>query len=567
MPTLSDLLPKSGALFLLIYLAGYPALHADVKLPAIFGDHMVLQQDAKLPVWGTADPGEAVTVSLGDHTAHATAAADGKWQAELPPVSAGTAPLTLTVAGKNTLKFEDVLAGDVWVCSGQSNMEFGLAGAHNHETELPKANDPQLRLFLVTKNAAHLPASDVTGHWELCTPETAARFTAVGYFFGRDLREKLQRPIGLIGTYWGGTPAEAWTSVSGLQKEPTLSYMVDQWNKLDAGYAKAAADYPALKSAYDAENKQWNDQYGKDFAAKMAEWKQEADRATHAGQSQPPRPVPPVPQPKAPETAEGGSHAPATLFNGMIAPLVPYAIKGAIWYQGESNAGKANEYHVLFSRMITDWREKWGQGDFPFLFVQLAGYNPGKSESWPRLREAQLQTLALPKTGMATAVDIGLPGNIHPMDKMDVGHRLALAAFHVAYGEKLVYSGPIYDSMEKRAHALAVAFSHPGTGLKIGSSPWVGPGATAAPTDHLVGFVIANVDKNWIPADAKISGDSVIVSSPQVPDPVAVRYAWESYPVANLYNKQDLPASPFRTDDWPENPGKPAQAPPPAPKP
>jgi sialate O-acetylesterase len=229
----------------------------------------------------------------------------------------------------------------------------------------------------------------------------------------------------------------------------------------------------------------------------------------------------------------------------MVAPIQPYAIRGVIWYQGETNAPRAQEYRTLFPRMIKDWREKWGEGDFPFLYVQLAGYHADNTENWPNLRDAQLQTLSLPATGMATAVDIGLPTNIHPMDKMDVGKRLALAARHVAYGEDLVYSGPIFKGVKKDANALRVSFDDLGSGLVIGQSPWVGPGAPVLPTDHLVGFEVAGADGKWKPADAKIDGDDVVVSSADVPAPVAVRYDWAAYPEGNLYNKEGLPASPF----------------------
>jgi sialate O-acetylesterase len=534
----------AGALALSLALDS--AALADVKVPAIFGDHMVLQDQLPIPVWGTADPGEAVTVTLGGASAKAAAGTDGKWEVKLPPMPASAQAVTMTVAGKNTLNFADVLIGEVWVCSGQSNMEFALAAAHNKATELPKANDPQMRLFLVAKKDAHLPMADVVGKWALCTPESAAGFSAVGYFFGRELRAKLNEPVGLIGTYWGGTPAEAWTSLDGLGKDPALTHYLSRWKQLDAGYQTALSAFPAAQAAYTAAMADWNAKYGKDYASAAAQWRTDAATAFHAHQSPPPKPVPPVPMPQKPVDPAGGSSAPAALYDGMVAPIQPYGIRGAIWYQGEANAGRAQEYRTLFPRMIKDWREKWGEGDFPFLFVQLAGFHADDTENWPNLRDAQLQTLSLPATGMATAIDIGLPTNIHPMDKMDVGKRLALAARHVAYGEDLVYSGPIFQDAKKEGNGLRVGFHDVGSGLEIGQAPWVGPGAPTLPADHLVGFELAGADGQWKPADAKIDGNDVVVSSPDVPAPVTVRYDWKAYPEGNLYNKDGLPASPFR---------------------
>jgi sialate O-acetylesterase len=528
-----------------ILLAGSLRASAELKLPSIFGDHMVLQDGMPLPVWGTADPGQEVTVTFGEKSAKATAGADGKWEVKLPPIKASSQPGTMTVAaGAQTLQFSDVLVGEVWVCSGQSNMEFPLAAAHNSATELPQANDAQLRLFLVKKTEAHTPAADVTGQWQVCTPESARGFTAVGYFFAKELRTKLSEPVGLIGTYWGGTPAEAWTSLDGLKQDAMLAHYVQRWEQLDAGYAKAHADLPAATAAYKAAFAEWQAKYGKDYAAALKQWAEENKQAMLAHQAMPRRPNPPAPIPLAPDP-NGGPGAPAGLYNGMVAALQPYAIRGAIWYQGEANAGRAEEYRTLFPRLIKDWREKWGEGDFPFLWVQLAAYHADDSDAWPNLRDAQLATLSLPKTGMATAVDIGLPTNIHPMDKLDVGKRLALAARHVAYGEKLVYSGPIFKSATKDGAALRVQFHDLGSGLEIGQSPWVGPGADTLPADHLVGFEIAGADGAWKPADAKIDGNAVVVSSADVPNPAEVRYDWKAYPEGNLYNKDGLPAVPF----------------------
>ena len=547
-----------------ILLGTTTGLRADVKLQPIFGDHMVLQEGIKLPVWGTAAPGEAVTVTVGKETAHATADGSGNWRVDLPALPAGGAPVTMTVAGKNTLTFTDVLVGDVWICSGQSNMEFGIQNdAHGTET-IAQANEPEIRLFMVAKKTALQPqvnlppASGLTGTWQVCTPAALGGkwgwngFSAAGYYFAHNLHENLHKPIGMIGTYWGGTPAQAWTSISGLEKDPALKHYVDAHDALVTNLAAATAEYPAKIDAYKVAVKAWEDAGGKAFEDQMTAWNTAAKQATAAGQAPPPKPITATPKPRGPTPPDGGSGAPASLYNAMVAPLVSFGIKGAIWYQGEANAGAAAEYGTLFPSMITDWREKWGQGNFPFLFVQLASFKAGATQNWPFLREAQARALELPETGMATAVDIGDPNNIHPADKLDVGKRLALIAKQVAYGENLVDSGPVYKSMQTQGGAIHVSFTEEAGGLVIGQAPWTAPGNTPPPTDHLTGFTIAGADQKFVPADAKIDGTKVTVSSPQVTSPAAVRYDWANAPDGNLYNKDSLPADPFRTDDWPD---------------
>ena len=574
------LLPTSRPFFqlslLLFVLAPTLALRADVKMPAIFGDHMVLQQDIKIPVWGWADPGESVAVTLGDDTAKTTADGGGKWTVSLEPVKTTATALTLTVKGKNSLTFTDVLVGDVWVCSGQSNMEFALGneykgqkcfgGASDSTTALPAANDPQLRLFLVTKKNALDPQTDVVGTWELCTPESAARFSAVGYFFGQEMRKTLNRPIGLIGTYWGGTPAQSWTSLEALQQPPQFEKYVTAIQDTKANYDKAKADYPAAVEAFRAKMKDWNARILPGYDPILKQWQADQKKAIAAGQPAPQHPQPSEPMPKPPIAPDGGANTPTVLFNGMISPIIPYGIKGAIWYQGEANGGNGPEYRTLFPRMITDWRTRWNEGDFPFLFVQLAAFtNPQKVPSeggWALLREAQLKTLSLPNTGMAVAIDVGNGYDIHPKDKHDVGLRLALAAKHVAYGQDLVYSGPIYDSMKVDGNKIRISFKQLGTGLKMGIPPWTADGKPAPEPKELTGFAITGADKQWVWAKAELDGNEVVVSSDEVATPVAVRFGWASNPSCNLYNKEGLPASPFRTDDWDEGP-----APTPAPKP
>jgi sialate O-acetylesterase len=546
----------SLSLLFLILVSAKPS-RADVRLPAIFGSHMVLEQDIKIPVWGWADAGEAVTVTLGSDTAKTSADTNGNWRVELAPVTTATTPLTLTVTGKNNLKFDDVLVGDVWVCSGQSNMEFDMRRAHNAATEIPLADDPQIRLFIVTKKIALDPQTDVQGQWMVCTPASVIDFSAVGYFFGHELRDVLHRPIGLIGAYWGGMPAQAFTSLSGLQRNPPFASYIGAYQKDVANYPKAREDYPAALAAFQVQQKQWNETVAPIYNPIFKQWQDAANQAGANGQPAPPKPVPSVPIPKAPNLPEGAPDTPTVLYNGMIAPLIPYAIKGAIWYQGEANVDKPLEYRTLFPRMISDWREKWNQGDFPFLYVQLANFLAPQSKpsegGWAYLREAQLKTLALPNTGMAVIVDIGNAANIHPADKLDVGLRLALAAKHVAYKQDLVYSGPIYDSMKIEGNKIRVNFTDTGSGLQMSTPPWTPAGKPApapAPTE-LTGFAIAGADQNWVWAQAKIDGNTVLVSSDQVASPVAVRYGWANNPPCNLYNKEGLPASPFRTDDWP----------------
>ncbi len=528
-----------------LLLLGSSLARADVKLPALFGDHMVLQQAATVPVWGWADPGEKVSVAFGGKKAEATPGADGKWRADLPALPDGTPPGTLVIAGKNTITLNDVLVGDVWVCGGQSNMAFGAS-----RTQVAEATDSQIRLFLVPQTLALAPREDVHGSWKVCSPQSAGGFTAVGLAFGQNLRTALKRPIGLIESCVGGTGAQEWTPLAALQANPALSHYAAAFAKIAATYPGGDAEYIAKSEAYVAAAKDWKDD--PEYQTALKAWTAASAQAKAAGQ-----PIPAAPKPKtpAPSSPLGRRGDPVLLYNGMIAPLIPYAIKGAIWYQGENNAqnaGMAIEYRTLFPAMIQGWRGLWKEGDFPFLFVQLANFNRA-GDGWPMLRESQLKTLALPKTGMAVTIDIGTGGNIHPPDKADVGARLALAARHVAYGENLAYTGPIYEAMKPVATAISLSFKTDslGGGLAIGTAPWVDPLAAPVSKTELEGFVIAGEDKNWLAAQARIVANTVVVSSAQVPKPVAVRYAWAANPPCNLYNKAGLPASPFRTDEWP----------------
>lgn len=487
-------------------------VQAAVTLPNIFGDHMVLQQGATVPVWGWAEQGEEVTVTLGKQAEKAVAAEDGTWRVDLRRMKTG-GPYELTVAGKDDSRtITDVLVGEVWVGSGQSNMGWPVKLTDNAEAEIAAANHPEVRLFSVELKVATEPQDNCKGSWMVCTPETVPDFSAVLYYFGRDLHQELKLPLGLINTSWGGTPAEAWASRESMEADPSLKHLVEQWDE------KLAA-YPAAKEAYDKA---------------LAEWQVAADQAKAAGQEAPAKPGEPQ-GPNHPWLAAG-------LYNQMIAPITPFAIKGAIWYQGESNAPRAYQYRALFPTMITSWRKDWDQGDFPFYFVQLANFKdrqpePGESD-WAELREAQTMTLSLPNTGMATIIDIGDAKDIHPRNKQDVGKRLALNALAKDYRKRVEYSGPAYASHSIDGNTVKLRFDHTKGGLKVHG-------------DKLAGFAIAGEDKKFVWADATIKGKTVLVSSPDVPNPVAVRYGWADNPEATLYNGAGLPAVPFRTDDWP----------------
>lgn len=551
------------ALLAVGFFAGTFGLRADVKMPTIFGDHMVLQQEAKLPVWGWADPGEKVTVTLAAQSASAVADAQGNWRVDLPPVSAGTAPTTLKIAGKNVVQFQDVLVGDVWLCTGGANMQVGLLNDQNGKTEAAQADQPQIRLFAVPLHPNMTPQKDIlrgtkwddlTARWQICTPATVVRdgewggFSALAYYYGKQIHQVTGHPVGLIGTYWSGTAAQAWTSLEALQKYPVLAHFVTSYQNKAAALAQPDAKYKDLVEEYHAAQAQWKLEVAGPYRAAMAQWELRASEARSIGQEPPKKPEPLQPEPAHPEWM------PTVLFNAMIAPLVPFAIKGAICYQGEANEWDAAEYGTLFPAMITDWRERWGQGDFPFLFVQLAKYRQpavkASEGAFPWVRESQARALSLPNTGMAVALDLGSPKEIVPKDKSDVAARLVLVAKHVAYGQTLVYSGPMFDSMRGEGEQIRINFKETGGGLTTGTPPWTWDGNPVPPPTELTGFALAGVDKKWFWARAVIHGDSIIVTSDQVPAPVAVRYGWADNPPANLYNKEMLPAVPFRTDDW-----------------
>lgn len=648
----------------LILLGFVASVQAEVRLPAIIGDNMVLQQDVKVRIWGNANPGERVIVTFRNKSANTVADAKGSWQVWLEPQKAG-GPSELVVKGDNLLTIKNVLVGEVWVCSGQSNMEWPLSNTIGADEAVSQANYPEIRLFTVEHHTSATPLADLKGRWVVTTPAEAAQFSAVGYFFGRELHQQLKVPVGLINTSWGGTPAEAWTSNEALLAVPELKPILEKYEaslkslpEAKEAYARALTQWEEKNLYLDAGNKGESLGYADpDFATK--DWSQmdlpkqfesaglmidgavwfrkvvelpEAwsgkdlvlnltsiddqdvtyfngkkvggiGRETQNSYMVPRKYVVPaslvrggrnviavrvfdsageggfgrggmmtlgpagvaesqlIPlrgnwdykvelslEPKHPDwgsrpeaVGAANQNSPSVLYNAMIAPLIPYSIRGAIWYQGESNAGRAYQYRTLFPTMIRNWRTAWGQ-QFPFYFVQLANWHASKAEpdesDWAELREAQTMTLREPQTGMAVTIDIGDENDIHPRNKLDVGRRLAAWALADTYRQKVIQSGPLFEKSLIDGDKVKIQFKY-GAGLKtIDGGP-------------VKGFAIAGEDRRFVWADARIEGDTVIVSSAKVPKPVAVRYGWADNPIANLYNKAGLPASPFRTDDWP----------------
>lgn len=648
-------LPFSLRLTSLLLLAA-PAARATVRLPRLVSSHMVLQRNAKLPLWGWAAPGESVRVSFRGTTAQATAGPDGRWQLTLPAQPAG-GPFELEVKGQNIIRLTDVLVGDVWLASGQSNMEWPLRDAAGGPTAAAAANYPRIRLFNVPNRAESRPQAELAGgEWQVCTPQSAADFSAVAYFFALDVQRQYKVPVGLIAAEWGGTVAEAWTSAEALQQLPDFRAPVAALQRQPGSFAEQEAAHAARLQAWqqspagqdqglipgqpswadpslattswktmqlpglwegqtselrDFDGVVWlrrevtlpataadqpltlslaliDDQdstffngvpiggtrgYDKlrrytvpaglvragrnvvtvrvtDTGSGGGIWGKPADMTAAVGGLTVPlagewqyRPaVDPRSRPRSP--FPGGIHnEPTALFNGMIAPLLPYALKGVIWYQGESNAGRDAQYRTLFPALIQDWRARWKQGALPFLFVQLAGYMHDGPEpadtNWARLREAQrLTSLTVPRTGMAVALDLGNPDDIHPRNKLDVGHRLALQARRVAYAETgVVASGPTFEKLTTAGNRLILSFGNVGGGLLLK------PGTEATQSS----FAVAGPDGHFVWAQAEVAGNTVVLRAAGVANPVAVRYAWGNNRPATLYNREGLPASPFRS--------------------
>ena len=491
-------------------------VQADVKLPSIFGSHMVLQQKQADKVWGWAAPGEKVTVTIADQTKTATADDKGAWSVKLDPLNAG-GPLTLTIKGNNTITFDDVLVGEVWICSGQSNMQWSVSSSTDPDLESLAANFPQIRLISVPLRGTGDPQDDFNGSWTACTPETVKGFSAVGYFFGRQLHQTLNVPVGLINNAWGGSACEAWIRRDLLEKDPQFAPLIDRWKGIEADFEREAANYPKA----------------------LAEWKEAAAKAKADGKDAPPAP-------KLPNSgALNGNARPGNIYNGMVKPLIGFNVKGDIWYQGESNASRAYQYRELFPLMIKSWREEWGIGDFSFYWVQLADFlaekaNPEPS-AWAELREAQTMTLKrLPNTGEAVIIDIGEGKDIHPKNKQDVAKRLARWALAKDYGINIPAQSPTYSSARVKDGKITLKIEHTGGGFRMFD--------VAEP----IGFSIAGDDKKFVWATAKVTGpDTIEVSADSVKNPVAVRYAWADNPKCNVYGNTGLPLTPFRTDDWP----------------
>ncbi|HYK45665.1 MAG TPA: sialate O-acetylesterase [Parafilimonas sp.] len=624
---------------------------ANVSLPKIFGDNMVLQRNKPIPVWGWADANEKLTIKFNQQTKSVTADNNGKWITKLDPEKAG-GPYQLIVEGKNNVTFKNVLVGEVWVCSGQSNMEMPIEGwgkVNNYEQEIKDANYPQIRHIKIPNTVASVPKDDIkSGEWEICNPQTAGDFTATGYFFARELYNQLKIPIGLINTSWGGTHVETWTSREAFENSDEFKSMIADMPALDldslAKIRRAAMEkrmnelqgslpnasevatwknvdfddnkWPQMQLPSLWEEKQLGELDGVVWFRKTIEISA-ADTGkpgtlelamiddndityvngievgrTNSYNAHRKYPIPFGPfsagkiviAVRVEDTGGGGgiygepgdmrltigdhvislagdwrfhvesvegnassvgpNEYPTLLFNAMVNPLIPYAIEGVIWYQGEANAGRAYQYRKAFPLMITDWRKHWQQGNFPFYFVQLASWNAdngnsAKGSSWAELREAQTIALSLPNTGMAVTTDIGNSKDIHPKNKQDVGKRLAAIALHNVYDKDVVYSGPMYESMKIDGNKVKIYFKNIGGGLM-------------AKNGDLKGFEVAGADKKFYAATTTIDGDHVVVSNENVTAPVAVRFGWmDDAGADNLFNKEGFPAGPFRTDDWP----------------
>ena len=489
--------------FASFFLLNYQTVQAEITLPKVLASHMVVQRDLPVHVWGWAAAGEAVTVAFRGETRTTQANDLGLWSLYLKPGAAG-GPFELTVKGSNSLTLEDVLVGDVWVASGQSNMEFQMRRAATAATDLPKASNGRIRLMIVTRHAVDFPQTDVNQDpagngttWTASTPETAKDFSAVAWYFAREIEERENVPVGVIDSTWGGTVAEAWTSLTALGEDPGLAPVFTARGHMAERETSALLQEPVRR-------------------------RQQAEAKAKG-----------LPEPKFPWHPLFDMWGPAMLYNGMIAPLTPFPIRGIIWYQGESNSlpERAPTYERLVRTLIEDWRRQWKIGDFPFLYVQLANFTSTPAEVWAPIREAQRKTLELRNTGMAVTIDVGNPDDVHPTDKLTVGHRLALAARTISYGEQLEFSGPLFRQVTPEGNSLRVWFDH-AAGLESRSGP-------------LTDFEVAGEDGQFAPAQATIDGSTVVLSNPTVPEPVAARYGWSNSPECRLYNRAGLPASPF----------------------
>ncbi len=495
---------------------------AELKLPAIIGDNMVLQQKQTNPIWGWDTPGTQVTVKFGDQSKSAKADDKGKWTVKLDPVSANAKPAVLSISGSTKKDVKNVLVGEVWLCSGQSNMGFTTNQARDADVELLACNIPQIRLVRVPNVGIQEPQDDFKGEWKECTPESAAAFTAVGFFYGKLLHEMLGVPVGLIDNAWGGSSCEAWVRRDVLEKDARFKGMIEQWKKTEATYTPEV--------------------FAKDQAAhkvKMEAWtKARVEAAKNKTFFD-------APAPRAPQNPLNGQHRPGNLYSGCLHPVIGYGIKGAIWYQGESNAGGAYEYGYLFPLMIQHWRDEWKSGDFPFYWVQLADFKPELPEAgdsdWAELRESQTKTQsAIKNGGQAVIIDVGEGKDIHPKNKRDVAERLVRWALAKDYGIKIPFHSPEFKSAEFAANKATVTLDTFGSSLQTFD------------VQEIHGLAVCGEDKKWSWAEGRVVGaDKIEVTSKTVAKPIAVRYAWADNPVCNLYSKEWLPVTPFRSDSFP----------------
>lgn len=479
---------------------------ADVKLPNIFGDHMVLQYGQRNKVWGTAEPGEKVRVQIANQLHEATADGEGNWSVYLDALPLGD-PITMTVQGKNTIEFQDILVGEVWICSGQSNMQWIVNDSNDADLEKLAAKYPKIRMINFPKVGSQESIWTHDSPWQVCSPESVGNFSAVGYFFARQLQETIDRPIGMINNAWGGSACEAWIDRNLLKENESFAPLLASWSEKEKAFVELTA------------RTELNDEEKKKLEQLQREMK--------------------------------GNHRPGNIYHGVLKSHLGYGIKGAIWYQGESNAGRAYQYRTLFPLMIQSWRDEWKQGDFPFYWVQLADYlaesSTPKESNWAELREAQTMAMkALPNTGQAVIIDIGEGKDIHPKNKVDVGRRLARWALANEYQVAVPYRSPMWKSMVVEENKAYLTFDH------VDVKNAKGSGWRPFDTNEPRGFAIAGEDKQFVWAQAKIEADDrVVVWHDSVPHPVSVRYGWADNPVCNMYSLSGLPLTPFRTDDWP----------------
>ncbi|MDQ8187915.1 sialate O-acetylesterase [Pelagicoccus sp. SDUM812002] len=485
-------------------------LGAKLSVPNVFTDHMVLQRDQANPIWGSSTPNDDITVTLAGNVISTRADRDGSWRAKLPPLPAG-GPHTLSIKGSDFIEINDVLVGEVWFCSGQSNMEWPLISSYGAEVEIAAANQPQIRLLSVERNGADTPQEDIDGVWQVCSPETAQHFSAIGYFYGKTLNDALDVPIGLIDNAWGGSMAESWIPLDTLAADERYAPLLEHWEERLANFDEEAYE------AFLLEFKEWE---AAGYPQPGLNWNNTVHPVT-------------------------GQHRPANIYNGMVHPFTGYGIRGVIWYQGESNGGRADQYKHLFPLLVETWRDKWGQGDFPFYWVQLADYGseanePGEN-GWAELRDAQTSSMdLLANSGQAVIIDIGEGRDIHPRNKMTVANRLVRWPLAKDYGFDIAYQSPRYKSMELDGNKIRITFDHVSD-----------QGLYSFDTTEIKGFSIASDDQNFVWAEAKmVDKNTVEVWSKEIEAPTAVRYGWAQNPVVNLYDRNGLPVTPFRTDSW-----------------